>query len=132
MKFDQTLVASEVRPVATRRGLNLCLPADKTIALAVIAGSSKGLTHRLSKPQISIGNSGGGADLEIDDPDVSPTHCVVGVNADVIRLCDLDSLSGTYVNEKRIQACELRHLSEFRVGSSLILVVIHCEGHLTR
>lgn len=131
MKSDQTTVASEVRPGASR-GSGLCLPADTTIALAVIAGSSKGLTHRLSRPQISIGHSTGGADIEIDDPDASPIHCALGVNGDVIRLCDLDSQSGTYVNEKRIQACELRHLSEFRIGSSVFLVVIHREGHSTR
>lgn len=66
--------------VAPAHPSSLALPTDKTIGAVVIAGPSKGLTHRLSKPQISIGRSGGGADIEIDDPGVSPTHCAVGVS----------------------------------------------------
>lgn len=42
----------------------------------------------------------------------------------MIRLCDLDSTNGTYVNDERVQAAELEHFSEFRVGSSLLLVTI--------
>ena len=41
-----------------------------------------------------------------------------------IRLCALDSTNGTYVNDELVQATELGHLSEFRVGSSLLLVTI--------
>lgn len=100
------------------------LPNDKTITISVILGPSKGVTHRLTKPRISIGRAGGGADIEIDDPEVSGLHCAIGVKQDVFRLCDLDSRNGTYVNDQRVHATELEHLSEFRVGSSLLLVTI--------
>jgi pSer/pThr/pTyr-binding forkhead associated (FHA) protein len=46
------------------------------------------------------------------------------VSQNRIRLYDLDSTSGTYVNDERIEAAELEHLAEFRVGSSLLLVTI--------
>jgi pSer/pThr/pTyr-binding forkhead associated (FHA) protein len=91
---------------------------DRTITISVIAGSSNGLKHQLTKAKTSIGQTGGGADIEIDDPQVSPLHCVVGVANDIVRLCDLDSVSGTYANEERVQAAELEHLSEFRLGSA--------------
>jgi pSer/pThr/pTyr-binding forkhead associated (FHA) protein len=42
----------------------------------------------------------------------------------VVRLCDLDSTNGTFFGEERIRAAQLRHMSEFRVGSSLLLLTI--------
>lgn len=102
----------------------LSLPNDRTITISVIAGSSNGTKHQLTKAKTSIGRTGGGADIEIDDPQVSPLHCVVGVANDIVRLCDLDSVSGTYANEERVQAAELEHLSEFRLGSTWLVVTI--------
>ena len=100
------------------------LPQDKTITISVIAGPAKGVTHQIRKPRLSIGRAGGGADIEIDDPKVSRVHCALGVRHGSIRLCDLDSTHGTYVNDELVQTAELGHLSEFRVGSSLLLVTV--------
>jgi hypothetical protein len=94
------------------------------VRISVLAGSSNGLRHQLTKAKTSIGRTGGGADIEIDDPQVSPLHCVVGVANDIVRLCDLDSVSGTYANGERVQAAELEHLSEFRLGSTWLVVTI--------
>ncbi len=102
----------------------LSLPDDRTITISVIAGPSNGLTHQLTKARTSIGRTGGSADIKIDDQQVSPLHCVVGVTHDMVRLCDLDSANGTYANEERIQAAELEHLSEFRLGSTWLVVTI--------
>jgi pSer/pThr/pTyr-binding forkhead associated (FHA) protein len=100
------------------------LPKHMTISICVISGPSKGLTYQFSKPLTSIGRTGGGADIQIDDPSLSGLHCAMGVRQDVIRLCDLDSTTGIYSNHERVQAADLEHLSEFRVGSSLLLVTI--------
>lgn len=54
-------------------------------------------------------------------------HCAIGLTEDTVRLCDLDSANGTYVNDERIQAIDLEHLSEFRVGSTWLMVVISRE-----
>lgn len=102
----------------------LALPRDRTIKISVITGPSTGLTHWLTKAKTSIGQVGGGADIELDDPQVSPLHCVVGLTQDLVRLCDLDSANGTYINGERIQAAELEHLSEFCLGSTWLLVTI--------
>lgn len=102
----------------------LALPKDRTITISILAGPSKGLKHLLTKPKTSIGQVGGGADIEIDDPQLSRFHCVVGWTEDTVRLCDLDSANGTYVNDERIQAADLEHLSEFRVGSTWFIVAI--------
>ena len=102
----------------------LVLPKDKNITISVIAGPSKGLAVQMVKPHLSIGRSGGGADIEIDDPQVSDLHCAVGVKNEMMRMCDLDSQSGTYIEDERVDVADLAHLSEFRVGSSLLLVTI--------
>lgn len=102
----------------------LTVPSDRTVTISVTAGPSEGLTHRISKAKTSIGRVGGGADIQIDDPQVSRLHCVVGLTEDTVRLCDLDSVNGTYVNDDRIQAADLEHLSEFRVGSTWLVVVV--------
>ncbi|HET7207937.1 MAG TPA: FHA domain-containing protein [Terriglobales bacterium] len=109
----------------------LALPSDRTITISVMTGPSAGLTHRLTKAKTSIGQVGGGADVEINDSEVSPLHCVVGLTEDMVRLCDLDSANGTYVNDERIQATHLEHLSEFRVGSTWLIVVIS-QKHSTQ
>ncbi len=108
----------------------LALPNDRTIKISVITGPSTGFTHRLTKAKTSIGQVGGGADIELDDPQVSPLHCVVGVANDIVRLCDLDSANGTYANGERVQAAELEHLSEFRLGSTWLLVTIGVNQEL--
>ena len=113
------LLDSSVHPSS-----GLALPSDRTITISVIAGPSAGLTHRLTKAKTSIGRVGGGADMEINDPQVSPLHCVIGLTEDTVRLCDLDSANGTYLNDDRIQAADLEHLSEFHVGSTWLIVAI--------
>lgn len=102
----------------------LALPKDRVITISVIGGPSKGLAQQMVKPQISIGRSGSGANIEIDDPNVSDRHCAVGVKHDIIRLCDLDSQGGTWVGHERVSVAALEHLSEFRVGSSLLLLTV--------
>jgi pSer/pThr/pTyr-binding forkhead associated (FHA) protein len=114
--------------LAVRRLSSFALPNDKTITISVIAGPSKGLTHQLTKPLITVGRTSGGADIEIDDPRVSGLHCVIGVKQGMIRLCDLDSTNGTHINDQCVQAAGLGHLSEFRIGSSLLLVTIFPNG----
>jgi len=49
---------------------------------------------------------------------------VLGVTHDMVRLYDLDSANGTYVNGERVQAVEIEHLSEFRLGSTWLIVTI--------
>ncbi len=100
----------------------LSLPADKTISVSVIGGPSKGLVHGMTKPRIIIGRTG--ADLELNDPEVSRAHCAIEVKGDVVRLRDLDSTNGIYLDEERVRAAELQHLSEFRIGASTLLVQI--------
>jgi len=80
------------------------------------------LVYPMSKPRVVLGR--GGADVEIDDPEVSRWHCAIEVKDEVVRLRDLDSTNGTYFGEERVRTAELQHLSEFRIGSTVVLLSI--------
>jgi len=100
----------------------LSLPADKFISISVISGPSKGLVHKMEKPRAVIGRSG--CDIEVNDPEVSRSHCAIEVKGDVVRLRDLDSTNGIYIEDERVRNAELQHLSEFRIGGTTILLQI--------
>src|SRR5467141_4153019 len=72
----------------------------------------------ITKRRASIGNIGGNADMQIDDPETSALHCAVAITDNGVRLYDLDSVNGTYVDDVRIQVADLEELSTFRVGST--------------
>ena len=97
---------------------------NRTITISVITGPLKGHAYQLTKASTSIGQTGGGADIEIDDPQVSALHCVVDVTHDTVRLCDLNSANGTYVDGERVQDAGLGHLTEFCLGSTWFVVTI--------
>lgn len=99
-------------------GLNL--PAGKKVLLTVTSGPSKGVVYQFTKPRIIIGRKG--ADLALEDPEVSRHHCLLEVKDNAISLKDLDSTNGTFYDEERTRAAFLFDGTEFRIGSSLIRV----------
>ena len=101
---------------------DLQLPADKQVVLEVVAGPSAGVSLILNKPRVIVGRTG--ADIDLADAGVSRWHCAVEVCGSAVRLRDLDSTNGTYYQEERVRAAELSHLSEFRLGTSLLRVRI--------
>ena len=97
---------------------------DKAITICVTKGRSARTTHRLTKPRASIGKMGGGADMQIDDPEVCPLHCAVAMTENGVRLYDLDSMNGTYVDDERIQVADLQDLSMIRIGFTEFVVSV--------
>lgn len=101
---------------------SLQLPAGKAIALSVIAGPARGLVFSVEKPRVVVGRAD--ADIVINDKEISRWHCAIEIKGDVIRLRDMDSTNGTYLADERVRVAELKHLSEFRIGTSVILVSV--------
>jgi hypothetical protein len=101
---------------------SLQLPKGKAIALSVIAGPARGLVFQVDKPRIVLGRAD--ADIVINDKEISRWHCAIEIKGDIIRLRDMDSTNGTYYAEERVRVAELKHLSEFRIGTSVVLVSI--------
>jgi predicted Zn finger-like uncharacterized protein len=98
----------------------LSLPKDKDLTLTVIGGLSKGESHVLKKPRVVMGRSGGGAEFEVDDAEVSRWHCAIEVKDGMVWLKDLESTNGTYFEEERTRAAVLPDGAQFRIGSTFI------------
>lgn len=94
-------------------------PGDLVI-ISVASGRSLGKEFQLSKPLTTIGRRGGGADIEIDDAEVSRSHCAIEVRSDRILLHDLRSTNGTYLGHHRVTVVRLEPLSHFRIGSTFL------------
>src|SRR5437879_9761664 len=68
----------------------LSLPVGRVLTLSVIAGPAKGLVYPISKPRVVLGRAG--ADVEINDPEISRSHCAIEVKNEVVRLRDRKSV----------------------------------------
>ena len=130
-KVDSTVVMSPLpsfaRANATSSNLHLApldpglkLPTNANVVLSILSGPSKGESHILGKPRVVLGRQG--ADIALNDPEISRHHCVLEVRDTYINLKDLDSTNGTFYDEERVRAAMLQDGSEFRIGGSLIRV----------
>jgi predicted Zn finger-like uncharacterized protein len=98
------------------------LPAEQTVALAVIEGPGRGQVFRLTKPRMVLGRSG--ADIVLYDPEVSRKHCAIEVNGSTATLIDLGTTNGTFVSNKSIHRSQLEHLSKFRIGATTLVFTV--------
>lgn len=100
------------------------LPSGEEVKISVLGGASQGMEFDVLRPLMTIGRLHGGADIEIDDPEVSRSHCAVEVRRNTILLHDLKSTNGTYIGDSRIFATQLQPMSIFRIGNSTLQVKI--------
>jgi hypothetical protein len=130
-RVDSTVVISPLpsfaRANATSSNLNLPppdpgirLPEKVKVVLTILTGPSKGELHTLVKPRVVLGRKG--ADIPLNDLEISRHHCLLEVRGTYINLKDMDSTNGTFYNEERVRAAMLEDGTEFRVGVSLIRV----------
>ena len=96
------------------------LPAGANVVLTVLSGPAKGTTHTLKKSRVILGRAG--ADVPLEDPEISRQHCLLEVRETFINLKDMDSTNGTFYDDERVRAAMLIDGAEFRVGESLIRV----------
>jgi predicted RNA-binding Zn-ribbon protein involved in translation (DUF1610 family) len=130
-RVDSTVVMTPLpsfaRANATSSNLNLPppdpglrLPAKKHVVLSILSGPSQGETHTLTKPRVVLGRKG--ADVALNDSEISRKHCLLEVRDTYINLKDLDSTNGTFYDEERVRAAMLQDGSKFRIGVSQIRV----------
>jgi Protein of unknown function (DUF3662)/FHA domain len=80
-----------------------------------------GALHRVTKPVTVIGR-GADVDLPVEDPGVSRRHAEVHLVDGRVRVIDLGSTNGTFVDGERIHAATLADGSTITVGRSRITV----------
>ncbi|HYT76306.1 MAG TPA: HD domain-containing phosphohydrolase, partial [Vicinamibacterales bacterium] len=61
-------------------------------------------------------------DPQIDDPSVSRRHCTIAFENGVLRVQDLDSANGTFINERPIKDATARPGDLIRLGAAIIEV----------
>jgi hypothetical protein len=106
------------------RGQGLALPADKRLSVAFLTGRRKGDLVLLDKPRTVFGRTGARADVEIDDPEMSRAHAALECHSSRVVLRDLRSRNGTFVGEDRIESRDLEDRSEFRLGSTCLMLIV--------
>jgi hypothetical protein len=130
-RVDSTVVMSPLPTFARAAGTSansplppvdptLRLPATAHVILTIVSGPSKGTSHTLTKPRVILGREG--ADIALDDPEISRHHCLLEVRETYINLKDMDSTNGTFFEEERARAAMLQDGTEFRIGGSVIRV----------
>ena len=131
LRPDQTVIISPMpsfaRANATSSSLKLPpvddglrLPPTTKVVLSIMSGPEKGKVHKLTKPRVVLGRQG--ADIPLNDPEISRYHCALEVRETYVNLKDMDSTNGTFYEEERVRAAMLQDGSEFRIGTSLIRV----------
>ena|ERR1700739_2366849 len=126
---DQTVVISPMpsfaRADASTQRLRLLpvdeglrLPENLEVVLTVEGGPEANKSFTLSKARTVIGRKG--ADIALEDPEISRNHCVIEVRQRDVNLKDLDSTNGTYFEGERARAALLKEGALFRIGSSII------------
>jgi uncharacterized Zn finger protein len=128
---DQTMVISPMpsfaRADASTQRLRLLpvddglrLPENLDIVLTVESGPQANKSFTLNNARTVIGRKG--ADIALEDPEISRNHCMIEVRERNVNLKDLDSTNGTFFEGERARAALLKEGALFRIGSSVIRV----------
>jgi Nif-specific regulatory protein len=92
--------------------------------LVVLAGPTMGTIVSLTGDEFSIGREKC-CSLCLRSMQVSRQHCVIRRGADQLKITDLESTNGTFVNSVPVKECVLSHGDEIRVGESVLQFFSH-------
>jgi pSer/pThr/pTyr-binding forkhead associated (FHA) protein len=99
------------------------MPTGKRLSLAVINGPDAGSVFRIEKPRVIIGRTG--ADLALNDSEISRNHAAVEIRDTTYLVEDLKSTNGTLIDGQKILGLtELQNHSEFQVGGSTLMLIV--------
>lgn len=93
----------------------------KALTLQIVKGRGAGRKRVFDAPTIRVGK-GDNNDFIIQDEAVSRNHLKIVVAPDGIRLLDLESTNGTFVNGVRVQQALIEPGMNFRIGETEIAV----------
>jgi 3',5'-cyclic-nucleotide phosphodiesterase len=83
-------------------------------------GKSRGRRFRVEKGEkLSIGR-GMKADVQLFDEGLSRVHCEIENTGDVVRVRDLESSNGTYVNGEPVASADVHDGDEVRLGLAIL------------
>jgi len=94
--------------------------------LVSIAGPLRKATYSLGGKTFTIGREPSSS-LPIDDQYVSRHHCVIQWDDGALRITDLDSHNGTFVNTIPIKKRDLKHGDQIMIGASTFVVLLKAD-----
>jgi two-component system, cell cycle response regulator len=94
-------------------------PAPRRAYLIVLAGGNVGDMHGVNG-RLMIGRSPE-SHVRLLNDGVSRRHAVITVQGEEVRITDLDSHNGTFINDTRITEAVLRDGDKVRIGSNTVL-----------
>ncbi|MCX7723180.1 MAG: FHA domain-containing protein [Verrucomicrobiae bacterium] len=83
--------------------------------LVVLTEGFTGLSYELSAERVTIGRAEDNS-FQISEPSVSSHHCELIVSGNEIRVRDLNSTNGTYINDEQITEAVLKPGQILRLG----------------
>ncbi|MBZ4408300.1 FHA domain-containing protein [Myxococcus sp. XM-1-1-1] len=132
-RTDETRVASvsDVREESRRRQEEEDDNADATragppVQMLVLAGPDRGRKKRFQGVRMVVGR-GKDCDFVLDDQSVSRRHLELIYGQGGVAMRDLGSISGTQVNDQRVDECTLKHGDEIAIGKTRLRFVDEAE-----
>jgi pSer/pThr/pTyr-binding forkhead associated (FHA) protein len=97
-----------------------------TAILVIRGGEEEGSYFVLSKPVTTVGRAEN-SDIAFDDITVSRLHSEILRHDGNYVVRDSGSLNGTYVNQRRVDVCELRQGDELQIGKFRLVFLESAE-----
>ncbi len=99
------------------------MPQGKRLSLAIINGPDAGSVFRIEKPRVTVGRTG--ADVALNDSEVSRAHAAVEIRDATYLVEDLKSTNGTLIDGAKIAGpTELQNHSEFTIGGTTLMLIV--------
>lgn len=111
---DTTVLFAPLEAEEKEAPVEVEAPSDEAV-FVVNRGSVVGQRFPLKKGQITLGRDPQ-SDIFLDDITVSRKHAKVDVGESNIKVSDVGSLNGTYVNGIRVDTASLKHGDELQIG----------------
>jgi len=93
-------------------------PAGQAACLVVIYGPDLGKKYNLEQPTIIIGRSSK-CDIQVDQESISRSHAKLINDGQSVKVRDLGSTNGTYVNDTLVEELALRDGDLIKIGRTI-------------
>ena len=94
-----------------------------SIKLVVIAGASTGTVHVMESSRVTLGR-GPGVDIEFSDTAMSRQHAIIEYADGALHIRDLGSTNGIACNGAVIQAAQLEHGDQLKIGEQTLQLLV--------
>jgi pSer/pThr/pTyr-binding forkhead associated (FHA) protein len=118
VEAERTREDEDDNPDATRAG--------PPVQIVVLAGPDRGRKKRFQSVRMVIGRNKD-CDFSLEDQSVSRRHLELVYGEGGVVMRDLGSVSGTQVNDQRVDECVLKHGDELSVGKTRLRFVDEAE-----